>query len=91
MAPRRKGEKQTPPVFSHEWVIQNHGDIAACIAVFFVLGLMFQFTKNSANYFIALQYPLNETAEEGVLPTVTNPILHKIGPQDICTVSHKSW
>ena len=27
MPKKRHGEKQSPPIFSHEWVIQNHGDI----------------------------------------------------------------
>jgi len=58
VVPRRKPEKKdNPPVLSNDWIIQNHGDIAACVAVFFVLGLMFQTTKKAANYFIALQYP----------------------------------
>ena len=83
MPARRRGEKVTPPVFTHEWVIQNHGDIAACVAVFFVLGLMFQFTKNAANYFIALQYPKNDTSVN------TESIMHEIGPQDVCTVSSR--
>merc|ERR1712131_494899 len=57
VVPRRKPEKKdNPPVLSNDWIIQNHGDIAACVAVFFVLGLMFQTTKKAANYFIALQY-----------------------------------
>jgi len=32
VVPRRKTEKVVPPVLSSEWVIQNHGDIAACVA-----------------------------------------------------------
>ena len=39
-----KGRKSTksPPIFSHEFVIQNHEDIVSCIAMVFILGLMFQ-------------------------------------------------
>ena len=33
VVPRRKPEKkENPPVLSNDWIIQNHGDIAACIA-----------------------------------------------------------
>ena len=32
VVPRRKTEKVVPPVLSSEWIIQNHGDIAACVA-----------------------------------------------------------
>ena len=39
--PRRSGNKN-PPILSHEFVIQNHADIVACIAMVFVIGLIFQ-------------------------------------------------
>lgn len=37
----RKSSKN-PPIFSHEFVIQNHADIVSCIAMIFVIGLMLQ-------------------------------------------------
>ena len=52
------------------------------IVVFFILGLMFQFTKNFANVFIALQYPV-EAAETQELESSS---LHLIGPLDFITV-----
>lgn len=33
---------KNPPILSHEFVIQNHADIVSCVAMVFVLGLMFQ-------------------------------------------------
>jgi len=42
MAIRRPKSNKNPPIFSHEFVIQNHADIVSCIAMVFVLGLMFQ-------------------------------------------------
>ena len=36
--PRKKSK--SPPVMSHEFVIQNHADILACIAIFIVAGLL---------------------------------------------------
>ena len=37
-----KKKNKNPPVLSHEFVIQNHGDIMSCVALIFVVGLMFQ-------------------------------------------------
>ena len=39
MGMMRKKTK-SPPLFSHEFVIQNHADILACVAILIVLGLM---------------------------------------------------
>ena len=38
---KRPGNKVIP-YLSHEFVIQNHGDIATCICMVFIVGLMFQ-------------------------------------------------
>ena len=38
----RRGRTKNPPIFSHEFVIQNHADIVSCVAMVFVVGLMFQ-------------------------------------------------
>jgi len=63
-----KGKKsgKTPPVFSHEFVIQNHADIVSCVAMVFVLGLMFQVTTPLASVFIALHH--NVTVPQEVAP-----------------------
>jgi hypothetical protein len=42
MGMRRGRSNKNPPVFSHEFVIQNHADITSCVAMVFVIGLMFQ-------------------------------------------------
>lgn len=41
MAIRKKSNKN-PPVMSHEFIIQNHADIVSCVAMVFLLGLMFE-------------------------------------------------
>lgn len=41
MAIRKKTNKN-PPVLSHEFVVQNHADIVSCMAMVFLLGLMFE-------------------------------------------------
>merc|ERR1711971_634356 len=52
-----KGKKtKNPPVLSHEFVIQNHADIVACVAMVFVVGLMFQISSPAASVFIALHH-----------------------------------
>lgn len=38
----RKTSSKNPPILSHEFIIQNHGDIVSCIAMLFVIGLMVQ-------------------------------------------------
>ena len=58
-------------------------DINKSIVVFFILGLMFQFTKNFANVFIALQYPVE--AAEGQESESSSS--HLIGPRDFITVT----
>ena len=43
MAAQRRGKSnKNPPVFSHEFIIQNHADIVSCVAMVLVIGLMFQ-------------------------------------------------
>lgn len=33
---------KNPPIFSHEFVIQNHADIVSCMIMVFLVGLMVQ-------------------------------------------------
>lgn len=40
--PIRKKTTKNPPVMSHEFIIQNHADIVSCVAMVFLLGLMFE-------------------------------------------------
>lgn len=40
--PIRRSSNKNPPVFSHEFVIQNHADIVACVLLVIVIGLMIQ-------------------------------------------------
>lgn len=42
MGMRRPRTTKNPPILSHEFVIQNHADIVSCVAMVFVVGLMFQ-------------------------------------------------
>jgi len=42
MGLRKKPGNKTVPYLSQEFLIQNHGDIATCICMVFIIGLMFQ-------------------------------------------------
>lgn len=61
----RKTATKNPPIFSHEFVIQNHADIVACIAMVFVVGLMFQVTTPLASLFIALHHNVSVPIDMG--------------------------
>ncbi|VDM30098.1 unnamed protein product [Toxocara canis] len=37
-----RGKKASPPFLSHEFIIQNHGDIMSCILMVVIVGLLFQ-------------------------------------------------
>lgn len=43
----RKSNKN-PPIFSHEFVIQNHADIVSCVVMVFLVGLMVQVSDKHA-------------------------------------------
>lgn len=45
MAIRKKSNKN-PPVLSHEFIVQNHADIVSCMAIIFLLGLMFEVRRH---------------------------------------------
>jgi len=73
MAVKRRSTKN-PPIFSHEFVIQNHADIVACVAMVFVVGLMFQVSSPLASLFIALHH--NVTVPVEVAPGQVQDVTH---------------
>jgi len=81
-----KGKKtKNPPVLSHEFVIQNHADIVACVAMVFVVGLMFQVSTPLASVFIALHH--NITAPVEIQPGVfQDATFYTAGLKDIAAV-----
>uniref|UniRef100_A0A4W5PA95 Translocation associated membrane protein 1 n=1 Tax=Hucho hucho TaxID=62062 RepID=A0A4W5PA95_9TELE len=62
----RKKTSKNPPVLSHEFIIQNHADIVSCVAMVFLLGLMFEVTSKVAVLFITVQYNVTISANEGL-------------------------
>ncbi|XP_059165866.1 translocating chain-associated membrane protein 1-like 1 isoform X2 [Physella acuta] len=81
MAPRRSKSSKNPPIFSHEFFIQNHADIVSCIAMVFIIGLMFQATSPVASLFITLQHNLTLNDSANVEHTV-----YTTGSRDLFTV-----
>uniref|UniRef100_A0A4W3GK10 Translocating chain-associated membrane protein n=1 Tax=Callorhinchus milii TaxID=7868 RepID=A0A4W3GK10_CALMI len=74
---------KSPPVLSHEFVIQNHADIVSCFAMVFLLGLMFEVTAKIAVSFVTVQYNItfpttDEKAEQATL--------YHYGFKDVATV-----
>lgn len=77
----RKSSNKNPPIFSHEFVIQNHADIVSCVAMVFVIGLMVQVTSPWAYTFIAMHHNVTNPAED----TTTIP-KYTTGWKDACAV-----
>jgi len=81
---RRSGSKN-PPIFSHEFVIQNHADIVACVAMVFVVGLMFQVTSPMAGLFIALHHNVTLPPTPDA-PNLQEPVLYTSGVKDFAAI-----
>jgi len=62
---------------SHEFIIKNHGDIATCVCMVFIVGLMFQVTSPLASVFIAPKHNVTEL-------DVSSKALYTYGSKDIC-------
>lgn len=80
----RKKTNKNPPVLSHEFIIQNHADIVSCVAMVFLLGLMFEVTSKVAVLFITVQYNVTISTNEGPEDTAVNHFHY--GIKDLATV-----
>lgn len=69
---------------SHEFVIQNHADIVSCVAMVFLLGLMFEITSKFAVSFITIQHNVTISTNEGPEQTTVNYFQH--GIKDLATI-----
>uniref|UniRef100_A0A2K6M8N8 Translocating chain-associated membrane protein n=1 Tax=Rhinopithecus bieti TaxID=61621 RepID=A0A2K6M8N8_RHIBE len=83
MAIRKKSTK-SPPVLSHEFVLQNHADIVSCVAMVFLLGLMFEITAKASIIFVTLQYNVTLPATEE--QATESASLYYYGIKDLATV-----
>jgi len=73
---KRPGTSKQVPYLSHEFIIQNHGDIATCACMVFIVGLMFQTTTPLASAFIAPKHNVTELDQ--------TPVLYTYGLKDLC-------
>ncbi|CAB3984176.1 Translocating chain-associated membrane 1-like 1 [Paramuricea clavata] len=80
-APRKKNKKSS--VFSHEFIITNHGDIVSCVCMLFMVGLLFKATQKVASVFVGPQHNItrynNDTGE-------VEATHYAVGKKDICTI-----
>lgn len=83
MAIRKKSSK-SPPVLSHEFILQNHADIVSCVAMVFLLGLMFEITAKASIIFVTLQYNVTLPATEE--QATESASLYYYGIKDLATV-----
>ncbi|ELK02368.1 Translocating chain-associated membrane protein 1 [Pteropus alecto] len=83
MAIRKKSTK-SPPILSHEFILQNHADIVSCVAMVFLLGLMFEITAKAAVVFVTLQYNVTRPAAEE--QATESASLYYYGIKDLATV-----
>jgi translocating chain-associated membrane protein 1 len=56
-----RSKKASPPIFSHEFIIQNHGDIMSCLLMVIALGFFFQLSTPFSTLFVLPQY--NESVQ----------------------------
>ncbi|NWU56560.1 TR1L1 protein, partial [Dromas ardeola] len=80
MGLRRKNKSLV--VLSHEFVIQNHADIASCLVMCLLLGLMFEDPAKYAIIFIAVQYNVTYTTDDNS----EQFHFYDSGPKDIATI-----
>lgn len=88
----RRQRTKNPPVLSHEYLIQNHADIVSCVAMVFIVGLMFQVSSPIASLFVAMQHNVTVNGSDNVQFSY-----YTYGPKDtfaiffymlICVVIH---
>ncbi|XP_003800116.1 translocating chain-associated membrane protein 1-like 1 [Otolemur garnettii] len=80
----RKKSARNPQVLSHEFILQNHADIVACVGMFFVLGLMFEGTAEVSIVFLTLQHGVIVPAAEE--QGAGSKSLYHYGAKDLATI-----
>ncbi|XP_043667809.1 translocating chain-associated membrane protein 1 [Vespula pensylvanica] len=78
----RKNSNKNPPIFSHEFIIQNHADIVSCVAMVFIIGLMIQVTSPWAYTFIVIHHNISTATTDDL----TLPQKYTTGWKDACAV-----
>ncbi|KAI1294141.1 Translocating chain-associated membrane protein 1-like 1 [Halotydeus destructor] len=65
---RPRTASKNPPILSHAFIIQNHADIVSCVAMVFVLGLLFQVTAPFATMFVVMGHNTSDLFSGTELP-----------------------
>ncbi|XP_040823312.1 translocating chain-associated membrane protein 1-like 1 [Ochotona curzoniae] len=81
----RKKSSKNPPMLSQEFILQNHADIASCVGMFFLLGLMFEGTAGVSIVFLTLQHAVTVPAA-GEPASGGSRSLYHYGVKDLATV-----
>lgn len=63
--PIRKKTNKNPPVMSHEFIIQNHADIVSCVAMVFLLGLMFEVSFSPYTLWLLIMRAVDDAHKDG--------------------------
>lgn len=74
----KKSSTKSPPIFSNEFIIQNHADIVSCVAMVFVIGFFMNFSQPYAAPFVTLQHNVTELHAPVVL--------YAPGMKDLCFI-----
>ncbi|XP_029447307.1 translocating chain-associated membrane protein 1 [Rhinatrema bivittatum] len=82
MGLRGRRANKNPPVLSQEFVLQNHADIVSCLAMLFLLALMFEISAKIAVPFVTLQYNVTIPATEETADPIT---FYHHGIKDLAT------
>nr|XP_033789303.1 translocating chain-associated membrane protein 1 isoform X2 [Geotrypetes seraphini] len=86
MGLRGRKANKNPPVLSQEFVQQNHADIVSCVAMLFLLALMFEISAKLAVPFVMLQYNVTVPATGFSEGSADHTTLYHYGIKDLATV-----
>ncbi|XP_022659247.1 translocating chain-associated membrane protein 1-like isoform X2 [Varroa destructor] len=74
----KKSSTKSPPIFSNEFIIQNHADIVSCVAMVFVIGFFVNVTQPYAAPFVTLQHNITELH--------ASQVFYSSGIRDLCLI-----
>ncbi|CAF0918821.1 unnamed protein product [Rotaria sp. Silwood1] len=93
---KKKASSKNPPVFSQEFIIQNHGDIACCILMVLTVGTLFHATSSYSGVFFG---PRHNVTNFDSYNTIPSPLFN-YGYKDllmlfsyilVCITLHAVW
>ncbi|CAM9571498.1 translocating chain-associated membrane protein 1-like [Lampetra fluviatilis] len=76
-------KSKSPPLFSQDFVIQNHADIMIFVVIAFLFGVMFEATANTAFMFMSIQHNITTQDEDG---SGEPSSVYQYGKKDFATI-----